>query len=162
MFTFLCSMSLMYALIQNRLYSLPFFHFVILKKYMSFSTENLVYVSLNILSNFIADFVFLHIYLQSVHCGLCFANPMVISGFPPCLTSQQQMGICVGRLISSYSNREGSSANKKFTCNSGDLGSIPGSGRSAGKRIGYPLQYSWTSLVAQLVRNLPAMQETWV
>ena len=71
------------------------------------------------------------------------------------------MGIFVGRLISSYSNREGSSANKKSTCNSGDPGSIPGSGRSAGKSIGYPLQYSWASLVAQLVRNLPAMQETW-
>ena len=44
----------------------------------------------------------------------------------------------------------------------GDLGSIPGSGRSPGEGIGYPLQYSWPSLVAQLVKNLPAMQETWV
>ena len=39
---------------------------------------------------------------------------------------------------------------------------IPGSGRSAREGIGYPLQYSWTSLVAQLVKNLPAMWETWV
>ena len=39
---------------------------------------------------------------------------------------------------------------------------ISGSGRSAGGEIGYPLQYSWVSLVAQLVKNLPAMQETWV
>ena len=39
---------------------------------------------------------------------------------------------------------------------------IPGSGRSAGEGIGYPLQYSWASLVTQLVKNLPAMQETWV
>ena len=39
---------------------------------------------------------------------------------------------------------------------------IPGSGRSTGKGIGYPLQYSWASLVALLVKNLPAMQETWV
>ena len=38
---------------------------------------------------------------------------------------------------------------------------IPGSGRSPGERVGYPLQYSWASLVAQLVRNLPAMRETW-
>ena len=37
---------------------------------------------------------------------------------------------------------------------------IPGSGRSAGEGIGYPLQYSWASLVAQLVENLPTMQET--
>ena len=39
---------------------------------------------------------------------------------------------------------------------------IPESGRSAGQGIGYPLQYSWVSLVAQLVKNLPAMRETWV
>ena len=39
---------------------------------------------------------------------------------------------------------------------------IPESGRSAGEGIGYPLQYSWASLVAQLVKNPPAMQETWV
>ena len=40
--------------------------------------------------------------------------------------------------------------------------SVPGSGRSTGKGISYPLQYSWASLVAQLVKNLPAMWETWV
>ena len=39
---------------------------------------------------------------------------------------------------------------------------IPGLGRSFGEDIGYPLQFSWASLVAQLVKNLPAMQETWV
>ena len=39
---------------------------------------------------------------------------------------------------------------------------IPGWRRSAGEGIGYPLQYSWTSLMAQLVKNSPAMQETWV
>ena len=43
-----------------------------------------------------------------------------------------------------------------------DPGSIPGSGRSAGEGMGYPLQYSWASPVAQLVKNLPARQETWV
>ena len=47
-------------------------------------------------------------------------------------------------------------------CNARDLGSISRSGRSAGERLGYPLQCSWASLVAQLVKNLPAMQETWV
>ena len=46
--------------------------------------------------------------------------------------------------------------------NARDPGSIPRSGRSTGERIGYPLQYSWASLVTQLVKNLPAMQETWV
>ena len=55
-----------------------------------------------------------------------------------------------------------SSGGKESACNAGDPGSIPGSGRSPGEGIGYPLQYSWASLVAQLVKNLPAMWETWV
>ena len=53
-----------------------------------------------------------------------------------------------------------SSVSKESACNAGDPSSIPGLGRSAGKGIGYPLQYSWASLVAQLVKNLPAIQET--
>ena len=56
----------------------------------------------------------------------------------------------------------GSSAGKEFTCNTGDPGSIPGSGRSPGEWIGYPLQCFGASLVAQMVKNLPAMQETCV
>ena len=55
-----------------------------------------------------------------------------------------------------------SSAGKESACNAGDPGSIPWSGRSAGEGIGDPLQYSWASLVVQMVKNLPAMQETWV
>ena len=55
-----------------------------------------------------------------------------------------------------------SSVGKESSCNAGDPGLIPGWGRSAGEGIGYPLQYSWASLVAQLVKNPPAMQETWV
>ena len=55
-----------------------------------------------------------------------------------------------------------SSVGKESTCNAGDPGSIPGSGRSPGEGIGYPLQYSWASLVAQLVKNPLAMWETWV
>ena len=54
------------------------------------------------------------------------------------------------------------SVGKEFACNAGDPGSIPGSGRSAGEGIGYPFQYSWASLVAQLVKNPPTMRETWV
>ena len=54
------------------------------------------------------------------------------------------------------------SAGKESACNAGDPGSIPGSGISAGERTGCPLQYSGASLVAQLVKNPPAMQETWV
>ena len=56
----------------------------------------------------------------------------------------------------------GSSADKGSTCNAGDPGSIPGSRRSPGDRTGYPRQYSWASVVAQMVKNLPAMWETWV
>ena len=56
----------------------------------------------------------------------------------------------------------GSSVDKESTCNTGDPSLIPGSGKSAGEGIGYPLQYSWASLVAQLVKNLHAMWETWV
>ena len=55
-----------------------------------------------------------------------------------------------------------SSVGKESACNAGDPGSIPGSGRSAGEGTGFPLQYSWASLVAQLVKNLPAMWKTWV
>ena len=51
---------------------------------------------------------------------------------------------------------------KESTCNSGDPDSIPGWGRSPGEGIVYPLQYTWASLVAQLVKNPPAMRETWV
>ena len=55
----------------------------------------------------------------------------------------------------------GGSAGKESVYNAGDPGLIPGSGRSAREGIGYPLQYSWASLTAQLVKNLPAMWETW-
>ena len=56
-----------------------------------------------------------------------------------------------------------SSAGKESACTAGNSGLIPGLGRSAGgEEIGYPLQYSWASLVAQTVKNPPAMQETWV
>ena len=55
-----------------------------------------------------------------------------------------------------------SSLGKEFAFNAGDPSLIPGLGRSAGEGIGYPLQYSWASLMAKLVKNPPAMWETWV
>ena len=55
-----------------------------------------------------------------------------------------------------------SSVGKESICDAGDPDSIPGSRRSAGEGTGYPLQHSWASLVAQLVKNPPAMWETWV
>ena len=51
---------------------------------------------------------------------------------------------------------------KECACSAGDPDLIPGSGRSPGERIGYPLQYSWASLVPQMVKDLLAMWETWV
>ena len=79
---------------------------------------------------------------------------------PPLLSCPQkpssllckQPGIAVGLLCSSVG--------KEPACNAGDPGLIPGSGRSPGEGIGFPLQYSWASLVAQLVNNPPAMRAT--
>ena len=56
----------------------------------------------------------------------------------------------------------GSSAGKESACNTGDPGSVPGLGRSREEGIGYAFQYSWASLVAHMVKNLPAVWETWV
>ena len=56
-------------------------------------------------------------------------------------------------------------SSKEFACNLGEAeetGLVLGLGRSSGKGIGYPLQYSWVSLVAQMVKNPTAMRETWV
>ena len=53
-----------------------------------------------------------------------------------------------------------SSVGKESTCNAGDPSSIPESGRAPGEGIGYPFQYPRASLVAQLVKNPPAMRET--
>ena len=62
--------------------------------------------------------------------------------------------------LSFYKDFPLSSVGKESACNAGDHSLIPGSGRSPGEGIGCPLHYSWASLVAQLVKNLPAMQET--
>ena len=56
----------------------------------------------------------------------------------------------------------GGSDGKESACNAGDPSSIPWLGKSTGERIGYPLQYSWASIVALMVKNPPASQETWV
>ena len=61
-----------------------------------------------------------------------------------------------------YMGFPGNSAGKESACNAEEPGSIPGMGRSPGEGIGHPLQCSWTSLVAQMGKNLSAMQETWI
>ena len=53
-------------------------------------------------------------------------------------------------------------AGKEYACNAGDPTLIAGSRRSPGEGIGYPLQYSWASLMAQMVKHQPSMQKTWV
>ena len=60
-----------------------------------------------------------------------------------------------------YMGFPGNSAGKESACNAGDPDSIPGMGRSPGEGIGHPLKCSWTSLVAQFIKNPPAMWETW-
>ena len=64
--------------------------------------------------------------------------------------------------VDSKSGFPDSSVGQEFTCNAGDSGLILELGRSAGEGIGYSLQYSWASLVVQLVKNLSIMWETWV
>ena len=76
---------------------------------------------------------------------------------PPKIKSFFPINICIPNV--KFPDR---SVGKESTCNAGDPGLIPGSGRSPGEGKGYPLQYSWASLVAQLVKNLLAMWETWV
>ena len=71
-------------------------------------------------------------------------------------------GICSFHVSVSYLGFSDSSVGKESACNAEDPGSNPGLGSSAREGIGYPLQYSWAFLVFQLVRNLPAMKETWV
>ena len=86
---------------------------------------------------------------------------------PPCWMTSLTLGGChpshsFDVVSLSFIGFPDSSVGKESACSAGDLSSTPGSGRSAGERIGYPLQYSWASLVAQLIKNPPAMRETRV
>ena len=73
-------------------------------------------------------------------------------------------GMCMEGLhsVNRRGDFSGSLAGKESACSAGGPCLIPESGRSPGEGIGYPLQLSWASLVAQTVKNLPAIQETWV
>ena len=77
------------------------------------------------------------------------------------MQSQDGLGYCNKKLLLNLGFPH-SSVGKESACNAGDPGLIPGLRRSAGEGIGYPVLYSWASLVAQLAKNLPAMWETWV
>ena len=104
-------------------------------------------------------------YLMCLRCG----SPLLLISFccSGCLIvgcPHAQSLSCVHLFMMSpiLSLFPGRSVGKESTCNAGDPGSIPGLGRSAGEGIGYPLRYSWASLVAQLVENQSAMWETWI
>ena len=91
--------------------------------------------------------------------------PVLLWTFPLALLLQCPTGfglLCFHFHSSSLLGFRGHSAGKESSCNAGDPGLSPRSWRSAGEEIGYPFQYSWASLVAQVIKNLPAMQETWV
>ena len=76
-----------------------------------------------------------------------------------CFHPSYQGSVLVGVLVSGLAS---SSAGEESACSVGDPSLIPGLGRSPGKGIGYQIQYSWASLVAQLVKNPPTRQETWI
>ena len=79
-----------------------------------------------------------------------------------CLNTQDQVWNLILACPHWHKGFPDSSVGKEPSCNAGDPSSISGSGRSAGEGIGYPFQYSWAFLVAQLIKNWPAMWETWV
>ena len=97
---------------------------------------------------------------NTIQCS-CLENPRdggawwaAISGVAQSRTRLKRLSSSSNNyLLQSFPDR---SVGKECACNAGDLRLIPGLGRSAGEGIGYPLQYSWASLVAQLVKNLPA------
>ena len=75
---------------------------------------------------------------------------------------QEELHLCIfTEVVFKNQGSPGSSAGQESARNAGDPSSIPGSGSSSGEGIGYPLQYSWASLVAQTVKNPPATRETW-
>ena len=99
----------------------------------------------------------------------CVAVPFPRGSFQP--RDWTQVSHIAGGFFTSWATREApifdinfpdSSVGKESACNAWDPGSIPGLGRSAREGIGYPLQCSWASLVAQLVKNPPAKWNTWV
>ena len=81
---------------------------------------------------------------------------MVLCGAPE---GPSKVFSCALNRTSAFPN---SAVGKESACSARDPSLILGSGRSTGEGIDHPLQYSWASLVAQLVKNLPAMWETWV
>ena len=100
---------------------------------------------------YISDWSFFHLFVQPTSQVQLFATPW---------TAAHQASLSL--TVSWSLLKPGNSTVKESSCNAGDPGLVPGPGRSPGEGIGFPLQYSWAFLVAQMVKNLPALQETWV
>ena len=92
----------------------------------------------------------------------CCASVWIIENAANLVKTEALTKYSLARALHQPMGFSGSSAGKESTCNAGDPSLIPGSGRFAGEGMGYPLQYSWASLMAQLVKNPPAVRETWV
>ena len=111
----------------------------------------------------ISCFSFIHIIYESLpliviwgHYEYCCYNHMFITNIINIIYMSFHLYVC------KHMGFPGSSAGKESVCNAGDPSLIPALGRSPVEGIGFLLQYSWASLVAQLVKNSPAMWETWV
>ena len=112
------------------------------------------------------------LFIHSVYNDLHLSSQTPHISFPlaPFLLGNHKSVLCVCYSVSlswilsftSYFRFPGSSAGKEYACNAWDPGSIPGSGTSPAEGIGYPLWYSWASLVTQTVKIPPAMWEAWV
>ena len=96
----------------------------------------------------------IHFYLSPTE--LLTTTIFIVLPFPECHIAG------IRHYIGFWEGFPGSSAGKESACSAGDSGSLPGSGRFPGEGIGYPLQYSWVSLVAQTVENPLTIQETRV
>ena len=92
----------------------------------------------------------------------CFLFCVFFFFFFGCWFCLWYLNICIWASLVAHIGFPGSSAGKESTSNAGDPSSIPELEISPGEWIVYPLQYSWDSLVAQTVKNLPTLQETWV
>ena len=97
-----------------------------------------------------------HHHTQCLHLGIGTGGLLAFTSF------QFGHSVQIIVLLSQMAGFPQSSVGKESACNAGDPGSNPELGRSTGEGIGYPILYSWVSLMTQLVKNPPAMQETWV
>ena len=104
----------------------------------------------------------LHRRPSSTHRELWFSLPWGYCSFPLSPGVHKILLVSPKTAVSVSPGFPHNSFGKESACNAGDPGLIPGSRRSAGEGIGYPLHCSWASLLAQLAKNLPAMWESWV